>query len=842
MMLTYQNLEIEIFLEGIICIDSVYIVQKLNEHGKAGLKALIEDEKALEMVEQADCALSVKIYQRDPSRKTIFCGRTSQIRIENEEGLFYLYLDFCGYTGEWDLTEKCQSFLRGKDTYEQVIHKVLSEYNQFQIRDEITNGKKIPGILMQYEETDWEFLKRLASHFSTALVVDSTQSFGKVYFGIPSMDHGTVLEEKEYILFKEKYGKFSAQEEIMPQEMMNWHIRSSKYMQIGEQVMLGHIEVVVTEVDIHTKQGELVYEYRLSRRKGILVERKKNPKIYGMSIPATVKERKGNQVRVQMDIDPVYEAAGDLKYFTYAIETSNFYCMPEEGSRVHIYFPEHEEQSAMAVHALRVENNSCNAGGGPAAIESHVSENYSSGAYSSGSNNSSGGGIQTTTIVVQGGNTEKGFGNTLPNTGTGTENPQEKTREQQEEKDPSHKVFSDTSGSFMELAPEGITFVPGGGKAALTLESTGVLSIAGLLLSFKSESNIMAGIGKEKPVSYIGVKAANTFKVAMTRKTGKIVINEETRIVAEFIKEEAEIKCMAMPPASAVKAELTAGDAEMRAGYNEKVRDGLTKVIKDKLLEEKEKAAKQEIFNGVLVGLTTIGGAAAIVLSGGTLTPAVAGLLSFLAANQLTSATSDVIEGISDLNKVEAGDISRSTNMMRDSFFGGNEANYRGFMLVNQLTFSVVSGMALTQSLNTASSANSMANSLKSYQAWCNNYPVASVAVNVTGDIAIGVVSDYIDDGKIDPGTIISNALSGAAKGIIMGSAHISPGNKYITTPAGRMAANWVLGTAAGTGYDYVESEYLIPEKEFSLTQSLFYNAIISSAAIVAADPNRLVF
>ncbi|MDE7249747.1 MAG: hypothetical protein K2N82_07645 [Lachnospiraceae bacterium] len=337
MMLTYHNLDISIKTEGILCIDSLHIVQKLNEHGRAMVKAVVSEEKAVEMVEQAENVLSIRISRRDEKKQTIFCGKIEQIRAEKESGLFFLYMDFTGYTREWDLTDKSQSFCKGNDTYEQVITKALSEYPKAQIRDEASQGAKIPGLLMQYEETDWTFLKRLASHFATFVLADNTAEYGKAYFGIPHMDHGTVLGEEEYTLLKgkESYERLTDTGDIMPQEMMRWRLSSRRHMQLGEQVMLGHIETVVTAVDIRTSQEDLVFEYELSRRKGILTGRKTNPKIYGMSIPATVKERAGNQVRVQQDIDPAYEPSSDLKWFTYAIETSNFYCMPEEGSRVH---------------------------------------------------------------------------------------------------------------------------------------------------------------------------------------------------------------------------------------------------------------------------------------------------------------------------------------------------------------------------------------------------------------------------------------------------------------------------------------------------------------------------
>ena len=65
MMLTYHNLDIEIQTEGIISIDSLHIMQRLNDHGKAMIRAAVEEERAIETVEQAAGSLSVHIRRRD---------------------------------------------------------------------------------------------------------------------------------------------------------------------------------------------------------------------------------------------------------------------------------------------------------------------------------------------------------------------------------------------------------------------------------------------------------------------------------------------------------------------------------------------------------------------------------------------------------------------------------------------------------------------------------------------------------------------------------------------------------------------------------------------------------
>ncbi len=175
-------------------------------------------------------------------------------------------------------------------------------------------------MLLQYEETDWEFLKRLASHFSTFLVADSSADCGRAYFGIPNINYGTdlLLEEYQISRSQNKYDKIihSSNDypvsELLPQELTQWEICSRKRLHLAETVWLNGIEVVVAEFTFHTVKGELIRNYKVVQEKGMLSHRAENPKIYGMSIPATAKERSGNRVRVHMDIDQAYIPGEDL--------------------------------------------------------------------------------------------------------------------------------------------------------------------------------------------------------------------------------------------------------------------------------------------------------------------------------------------------------------------------------------------------------------------------------------------------------------------------------------------------------------------------------------------------
>ncbi len=142
------------------------------------------------------------------------------------------------------------------------------------------------------------------------------------------------------------------------------------------------------------------------------------------------------------------------------------------------------------------------------------------------------------------------------------------TKEKKAEKDPAYKKFSDPSGSYMELAPYGITFSPGSSSTSMLLDKSGMLSISGKKLSFLSNTTIYIGGGKEGPIPEIFAMAEKEIKAALTGGDSSITMKTDTDIKATFVKKDAELKKPALPLASAVEKELTAEDKATRDGYN----------------------------------------------------------------------------------------------------------------------------------------------------------------------------------------------------------------------------------------------------------------------------------
>ena len=239
--------------------------------------------------------------------------------------------------------------------YSTMINKVLQSYPKQSFTDNITKGKAIGDFVLQYEETDWQFIRRIASHFNAVLLPEVTESYGRFHFGLPDIGNGHVINSDEYEIVKniDSYKKRESigMEENFLQEYTTWDIICSENLLLGEEVTFNGVKCVVAKIQTEIYKEEIRTIYTLGLKRGVRTLYKTNHKIFGMSIPATVKEVQGNNMKVNFSIEN--NAGGNEKFFTFAIESSSFYCMPEVGSEVHIYFPTNDEKDAIAVHAIR---------------------------------------------------------------------------------------------------------------------------------------------------------------------------------------------------------------------------------------------------------------------------------------------------------------------------------------------------------------------------------------------------------------------------------------------------------------------------------------------------------
>ncbi len=639
MELTYQGLKIRIPLEGLVSVEKIKLEASFNKHVSVELALIAEEEGIESAIHGLADNDGIEIYENDRG-ELLFAGKITDAKMVKDRGLCCLILCALSYTMEWDLVPVSQSFLNLDATYKQVMDKVLENQTGAEIKDCVTDGAVIPDFLLQYEESDWAFLTRLASCFGTFLVPDCRSDHGRAYFGIPDLGDEYVLDGEDYQETKDmdKYYRIGCMLGILPQEHMGWEVTTRCHFSLGQKVRFKGISTIVTSIRYCTIDGELVRSYRLNREKGVVCPPRKNPHIFGMSIPATVKERSGNCVKVHFHIDSVYDTSPNVRCFTYAIESSFIYCMPEVGSQVHIYFPSDDEKDAVAVHAVRMEGTSA-------------------------SGNSTG--------YAQ---------------------------------KPDYKSFSNVNGAELLMAPGFASMsADQENETTVSLDANGFVEIKGKDIEIITEKNISLGEATEEggnPAKQLALEAGSlSFQVGEAGT--RIELTEEAKIIAAFVKMEATDTSPAeYPTLEELFGKVTAGDKDAR----EQINDNASNQLVEKYEEGRKQilrgigkiaAVVATVAAAVVLTVVTGGGAAALL---GPMMLATYGL----GAVSIGIAVSDIGEGVDNINKAQSGNLDKGHNFLRDDVCQGNELLYNVIKTGVDIAFGIVSGKAIGNISGTA--------------------------------------------------------------------------------------------------------------------------------------------
>ena len=103
------------------------------------------------------------------NQEPVFCGFIRTLRISREGNGYVAELEGISGTELLDREKKSRSFQDTNMTYKELVRAVLSDTSGAQVLFHMED-RAIGAPVYQYEETDWEFLKRVASHLHTSLL------------------------------------------------------------------------------------------------------------------------------------------------------------------------------------------------------------------------------------------------------------------------------------------------------------------------------------------------------------------------------------------------------------------------------------------------------------------------------------------------------------------------------------------------------------------------------------------------------------------------------------------------------------------------------------------------
>lgn len=309
---------------------------KKDSHAVMSLQGFVPQEAGEEALFGAMENADLKVWTGD---KLLFRGMIREVQIA-QEGLGYqVFLQGISQTAWLDYEKKNRTFQNSNRTYQEVMREVLEDTAGADLNF-YASDRKTGAPLYQIEETDWEFIRRLASHLGLSIVPSVLTGKPEVNIGLPT---GRIHNQESMDAYGESVW--------FDKEKMSLCriIRTREDMEPGDQVKWEGINYTVTDKSCRLDRGLLCFKYGLAVKGGFATKKCDNPNASGRLLSARVLETKDEQVKVKFDIDksqPVEEAF----WYPWRPDAGNImYCMPEKGEQVYIHLAEHSKEQAWAV-------------------------------------------------------------------------------------------------------------------------------------------------------------------------------------------------------------------------------------------------------------------------------------------------------------------------------------------------------------------------------------------------------------------------------------------------------------------------------------------------------------
>ena len=278
----------------------------------------------------------------DNKTKVLFKGIIENFRFSNDLGVCICHIEAFSKSLLLDKEKNDRLFQNKEDNIKSVVEKVSSKIETRVIYN--TETKKLGQLFLQYRETDWEFIKRIASNFGEVLVADYKSGLTAFYYGMPYSEdmvhfHPDHYESGFEIDIYEKKDLLESDHNI-PAGDIYYTVSDYSDYELGSKAdFMGKI-FYIKEKKVEAKEGYLVFTYKLCDKQYIKSTPKLNENITGLVIGGKVVDVKEEHIYVKSDID----CSDSVFPVVWMPITGNvMYCMPEVNSRVQLYFGDSEE-------------------------------------------------------------------------------------------------------------------------------------------------------------------------------------------------------------------------------------------------------------------------------------------------------------------------------------------------------------------------------------------------------------------------------------------------------------------------------------------------------------------
>ena len=360
--ITYLNLTVKGF--PFQKVTSFMIQHDPNQHAIASVTGEVEPDMAQDSLQRTDENTQIEICTTAEGQPSVlFRGCVGGTSLKQDNAYSYVTLTLKSVSRSTDITKRNKTYQNTAATYGQIISGNISDVADLHM---MVSDKAIGSLIMQYGETDWEFAKRMASKLNAPLITNLSSARAQLYIGLPPASR-TVSETSLFFDYGSDISQYAENQGAMAQDFAGETVQSYAYAYLGDAITFNGKTSRIKSVRAEMKDGILQMRYGLlggnastgggSSLSGIAVPQTANTQASGKMMKGRVEEVQGDKVKVFLtSVDQEYDSGGNW-WFPYSTtysssDGSGWYCMPEQGDEVLVFFPSGNEGEAFAASSV----------------------------------------------------------------------------------------------------------------------------------------------------------------------------------------------------------------------------------------------------------------------------------------------------------------------------------------------------------------------------------------------------------------------------------------------------------------------------------------------------------
>ena len=334
----------------IMTIVDFQMIQEKNKHAEVFVKGFVSEEEGDKCINQNEKELT--IVKKSECEEVIFSGFIRKIDINYQRNCWTILIYGISASILLEGTRKFRSFQDITCTGEDIIKEVLKDTREADAMFHMST-ESIKKPLIQYDETDWEFILRVCSLYHASVFVDIESGKPCIYCGLPQKGVRESLNAFDEIWeFDESYYSFLREKEqnkkIVKRDFLTVNVHTYEAAHIGEQISTYEYGRVQKQM-CTLKNGLLVYTFKIANERYSESYPVYNKKIRGTSILGKVIDVKGESIKIWLSIDEKQNKDTAYWYHWLPESGNGFYCMPEIGAQVYLYVTGKDEKDAIAI-------------------------------------------------------------------------------------------------------------------------------------------------------------------------------------------------------------------------------------------------------------------------------------------------------------------------------------------------------------------------------------------------------------------------------------------------------------------------------------------------------------